>query len=81
MKGGRTPDTSGALPPDPLRGWLVRVSYIDNSGSTHSRMFRHVYAARGFAARVREAGGSPRVHRIELSEWTEIPISPRWGAS
>ena len=65
--------TPSAQPPPDLRRHAVvyLVRYVDTRGETVSRLHRTEPAARRFAQRVREVGGSPRVYASGC-EWLEV---------
>jgi hypothetical protein len=68
----RTPRPSWGTAPDPVGGWLHRVSYVQAAGVTHSEFFRMESAARRYSSRVRELGGEPRHHKTRIGRWIEV---------
>jgi hypothetical protein len=66
------PRPSWGTAPDPVGGWLHRVSYVQANGVTHSRFFRMESAARRFVTRVRDLGGEPRHHKTRIGQWIEV---------
>lgn len=71
MKSGPTP--SYGTPPAPLSAWLFRVAYVSRRGETFSKLYRQQAAAERFARKVLDNGGRPRLHRVRLDGWQELP--------
>ena len=71
MKGGPTPSDGKA--PAPLAGWLFRVAYVSQRGETFSKLYRQQAAAERFCRKVLDNGGQPRLHRVQLAGWQELP--------
>lgn len=72
MRGGPTPSAGRA--PDPVATWLFRVSYRTRRGETFSKLFRREASARLFAQRVRDYGGTARLHRGRITAWEEAGV-------